>query len=194
MKKNDTKSILLVGVGGQGTILASKILSEGLVRKGYDVKMSEIHGMSQRGGSVSTQIKYGDDVYAPNIGLAEADMVISFEKSEALRALPYLKKGGTLITDEREIYPMPVLSGEQSYPHDAIETLKQRVDNVIVIRAAETAEKLGSIKAQNIVLLGALVKAMGLDGVDWKALVSAMVPPKAVEMNLAAYDAGYNME
>lgn len=89
---------------------------------------------------------------------------------------------------------MPVLSGEQSYPHDAIETLKQRVDNVIVIRAAETAEKLGSIKAQNIVLLGALVKAMGLDGVDWKALVGAMVPPKAVEMNLAAYDAGYNME
>ena len=187
-----TKSILLVGVGGQGTILISKILTVGLTRMGYQVKMSEIHGMSQRGGSVSTQIKYGDDVYAPNIGLAEADMVISFEKSEALRALPYLKKGGTLITDEREIYPMPVLSGEQSYPHDAIETLKQRVDNVIVIRAAETAEKLGSIKAQNIVLLGALVKAMGLDGVDWKALVSAMVPPKAVEMNLAAYDAGYN--
>ena len=189
-----TKSILLVGVGGQGTILISKMRTVGLTRMGYQVKMSEIHGMSQRGGSVSTQIKYGDDVYAPNIGLAEADMVISFEKSEALRALPYLKKGGTLITDEREIYPMPVLSGEQSYPHDAIETLKQRVDNVIVIRAAETAEKLGSIKAQNIVLLGALVRAMGLDGVDWKALVGAMVPPKAVEMNLAAYDAGYNME
>ena len=125
-----TKSILLVGVGGQGTILISKILTVGLTRMGYQVKMSEIHGMSQRGGSVSTQIKYGDDVYAPNIGLAEADMVISFEKSEA----------------------------------------------------------------QNIVLLGALVKAMGLDGVDWKALVGAMVPPKAVEMNLAAYDAGYNME
>ena len=191
-----TKSILLVGVGGQGTILISKILTVGLTRMGYQVKMSEIHGMSQRGGSVSTQIKYGDDVYAPNIGLAEADMVISFEKSEALRALPYLKKGGTLITDEREIYPMPVLSGEQSYPHDAIETLKQRVDNVIVIRAAETdiAGELGNGKAMNIVLLGALVKAMGLDGVDWKALVSAMVPPKAVEMNLAAYDAGYNME
>lgn len=188
------KSIMIVGVGGQGTLLASRILGNAIISAGFDVKVSEVHGMSQRGGSVSTQIKYGDDVYAPNIGLAEADMVISFEKSEALRALPYLKKGGTLITDEREIYPMPVLSGEQSYPHDAIETLKQRVDNVIVIRAAETAEKLGSIKAQNIVLLGALVKAMGLDGVDWKALVSAMVPPKAVEMNLAAYDAGYNME
>lgn len=190
----ETKNIMIVGVGGQGSLLASKLLGQLLLTRGYDVKVSEVHGMSQRGGSVSTQIKYGDDVYAPNIGLAEADMVISFEKSEALRALPYLKKGGTLITDEREIYPMPVLSGEQSYPHDAIETLKQRVDNVIVIRAAETAEKLGSIKAQNIVLLGALVKAMGLDGVDWKALVGAMVPPKAVEMNLAAYDAGYNME
>ena len=184
-----TKSILLVGVGGQGTILISKILTVGLTRMGYQVKMSEIHGMSQRGGSVSTQIKYGDDVYAPNIGLAEADMVISFEKSEALRALPYLKKGGTLITDEREIYPMPVLSGEQSYLHDAIETLKQRVDNVIVIRAAETAEKLGSIKAQNIVLLGALVKAMGLDGVDWKALVSAMVPPKAAQICVICWGA-----
>ena len=188
------RDIILSGVGGQGILSIAAVIGRAALEDGLHIKQAEVHGMSQRGGSVSTQIKYGDDVYAPNIGLAEADMVISFEKSEALRALPYLKKGGTLITDEREIYPMPVLSGEQSYPHDAIETLKQRVDNVIVIRAAETAEKLGSIKAQNIVLLGALVKAMGLDGVDWKALVSAMVPPKAVEMNLAAYDAGYNME
>ncbi len=189
------KSILLVGVGGQGTILISKILTAGLTQMGYQVKMSEIHGMSQRGGSVTTQIKYGDEVHAPNIGIAEADMIISFEKAEAVRALPSLKKGGLLITDEREIYPVPVLSGAAEYPHDAIDALRRVVDpgKLLVIKAAETAEKLGSIKAQNIVLLGAFVKAMKLENVDWKALVAKFVPAKAREMNLAAYDAGYNM-
>ncbi len=190
------KSILLVGVGGQGTILISKILTAGLIEMGFQVKMSEIHGMSQRGGSVTTQIKYGDVVYAPNIGLAEADTVISFEKAEALRALPYLKKGGTLITDEREIHPITVLSGAASYPHDAIAALKKVVDpgKLIVIRAAETAKALGNIRAQNIVLLGALVRALKLEGVDWKGLVARYVPEKAKDMNLAAFEAGYNME
>lgn len=188
-----TKSILLCGVGGQGTILISKILTAGFLQQGYDVKMSEIHGMSQRGGSVITQIKYGDKVHAPNIGLGEADMIISFEKSEAVRALPNLRRGGTLITDAHEIFPMPVLTGAQTYPHDAIEKLKETVPNLIVIHAAETAQKLGNSKAQNIVLLGAFVKAMGLEAVDWKALIRQLVPQKAVEMNLAAYEAGYNM-
>lgn len=188
-----TKCILLAGVGGQGTILISKILSEGLAARGFDVKMSEIHGMSQRGGSVTTQIKYGQKVYAPNIGQGEADMIIAFEKAEAVRALPYLKQGGTLITDEREIYPMPVLTGACAYPHDAIEKLQAAVPNVTVIRAAETAEKLGSIRAQNIVLLGALVKAMRLEDIDWPSLIEKYVPPKAREMNLAAYRAGYAM-
>ncbi|MDO4572406.1 MAG: indolepyruvate oxidoreductase subunit beta [Clostridia bacterium] len=187
------KTILLVGVGGQGTILISRILTDGLIEMGYDVKMSEIHGMSQRGGSVTTQIKYGEKVYAPNIGEGEADMIISFEKAEALRALPYLKEGGAIITDEREIFPMPVLTGAAAYPHGALDELKKLVPNLTVIKAAETAEKLGSIRAQNIVLLGALVKALKLDGVDWKALVKKHVPPKAVEMNLKAYDAGYSM-
>ncbi len=188
-----TKCILLVGVGGQGTILISKILSAGLAQMGYDVKMSEIHGMSQRGGSVTTQIKYGDKIYAPNLGNGEADMIISFEKSEALRALPNLKIGGTLISDEREIYSMPVLTGAAEYPHDALEVLKEAVPNLVVIKAAETAEKLGNIKAQNIVLLGALVKSMKLEEADWKGLITSMVPPKAVELNLAAFEAGYNM-
>lgn len=188
-----TKCILLVGVGGQGTILISKILATGFAEQGYDVKMSEIHGMSQRGGSVTTQIKYGDRVDAPNIGDGEADMIISFEKIEAVRALPYLKKGGSIITDEREIYPMSVLTGAAEYPHNATEALKQAVPNVTVIKAAETAEKLGNIKAQNIVLLGALVKGMHLENVDWKALIARMVPQKAVEINLRAFDAGYQM-
>jgi indolepyruvate ferredoxin oxidoreductase beta subunit len=189
-----SKSIVLVGVGGQGTILISRIITAGLMQMGYDVKMSEIHGMSQRGGAVSTMIKYGDKVYAPNVGNGEADIVISFEKIEALRALPYLKKGGKLITDDREIYPMPVLTGAAEYPHNAIEELKKAVPDVTVIRAADAAEKLGNIKAQNIVLLGAFVKAMGLeDKADWKALVAQYVPEKAREMNLKAYDAGFGM-
>lgn len=189
-----TKSILLVGVGGQGTILISKILTAGLVQMGYDVKMSEIHGMSQRGGSVTTQIKYGEKVYAPNIGAGEADMLISFEKAETLRALPYLKRDGEIITDTREIYPLPVLSGVAEYPHDAIEAIKAAYPNTLVVNAADMAEKLGNIKAQNIVLLGALTKALKMDQVNWKELVAQYVPAKVKKLNLAAYDAGFAME
>jgi len=189
------KSILLVGVGGQGTILISKILAAGLTELGHQVKMSEIHGMSQRGGSVTTQIKYGDVVHAPNIGLAEADLVIAFEKAEALRALPYLKKGGAMISDEREILPLTVLSGGASYPHDALDALRNALEpgKLLVVRAAQTAETLGSIRAQNIVLLGALVRALELEAVDWKALIAKYVPLKALEMNLRAFEAGYHM-
>lgn len=193
MTMKETKSILLVGVGGQGTILVSKILTAGLIEMGYDVKMSEIHGMSQRGGSVTTQIRYGEKVYAPNIGEGQADMIISFEKAEALRALPFLKKGGLIITDEREIYPMPVLTGVAEYPYEAIDALRNAGVNVAVVKASETAEKLGNIKAQNVVLLGALTKALKLEGVDWKALVEKYVPAKAREMNIAAYEAGFSM-
>lgn len=188
-----TKSIILVGVGGQGTILTSSILSKGLIEMGYDVKMSEIHGMSQRGGTVVTQIKYGEKVYSPIIGEGEADLIVAFEKLEALRILPYLKKGGTLVTDVREILPMPVLTGAAEYPSDAIEEIKRVVENVVVINASAEAEKLGNMKAQNIVLLGALVKQMKLDGVDWKDLVAKSVPAKLVDLNLAAYEVGFNM-
>lgn len=187
------KSIILVGVGGQGTITTSSILSKGLIENGFDVKMSEIHGMSQRGGTVVTQIKYGEKVYSPIIGDGEADLIVSFEKLEALRALPYLKEGGTIVTDVREIYPMPVLTGETEYRTDAIEQLKAVVPNVLVVEAAKVAEELGNVKAQNIVLLGALVKQLGIDGIDWKGIVAKSVPAKTVDLNLAAFDKGYNM-
>ncbi len=187
------KSIILVGVGGQGTITTSTILSKGLLEAGYDVKMSEIHGMSQRGGTVVTQIKYGEKVYSPIIGDGEADIIVSFEKLEALRALPFLKEGGIIVTDDREINPMPVLTGEAEYPHEAIEQLKEVVPNVIVIQAAKVAEELGNVKAQNIVLLGALIRQLGLDDVDWRGLVAKNVPAKTVDLNLAAFDKGYNM-
>ena len=187
------KSIILVGVGGQGTITTSTILSKGLIEAGYDVKMSEIHGMSQRGGTVVTQIKYGDKVYSPIIGDGEADIIVSFEKLEALRALSYLKEGGTIVTDDREINPMPVLTGAATYPHEAIDQLKEVVPNVFVVEAAKMAEELGNVKAQNIVLLGSLVKQLGLDDVDWKDIIAKNVPAKTVDLNLAAFEKGYNM-
>ena len=188
-----TKSIILVGVGGQGTITTSSILAKGLIEDGYDVKMSEIHGMSQRGGTVVTQIKYGEKVYSPIIGEGEADLIVSFEKVEAVRALPYLKEGGTIVTDTREIFPMPVLTGAASYPSDAIDRLKESVPNVVVVNAAETAEKLGNVKAQNIVLLGALVKQLGLMSIDWKKIIKETVPARFAELNVNAFDAGCTM-
>lgn len=185
-----TRSIILVGVGGQGTITTSSILAKGLIEEGFDVKMSEIHGMSQRGGTVVTQIKYGEKVYSPIIGEGEADLIVSFEKIEAVRAISYLKQGGTLVTDDREIFPMPVLTGAAAYPADAIDRLKEICPNVIVVQAAETARKLGNVKAQNIVLLGALVRELGLTGIDWKSIIRSSVPEKFAELNLQAFDAG----
>ena len=184
------KNIILIGVGGQGTILTSKILATGLVDMGYDVKMSEIHGMSQRGGSVSTQIRYGDKVYSPNIGDGEADVVVAFEKAEAVRGLSYLKQGGTLIVDEKEIDPLPVMMGALAYPDTIIRELKASVEHVIVLNAAQIAEELGNAKAQNIVLLGSLVVYLGLEQTDWKAIIEKSVPPKAVEINKMAFDKG----
>ena len=140
---NMTKAIILVGVGGQGTITTSTILSKGLLEKEYDVKMSEIHGMSQRGGTVITQIKYGEKIYSPIIGEGEADMIVSFEKLEAVRAVPYLKEGGIVITDNHEIMPMPVLTGAAEYPSDATRELKKAVPKVFVVEAYKMAEELG---------------------------------------------------
>ena len=186
-----TKTILAVGVGGQGAILFSRILSEGLLRLGYDVKMSEIHGMSQRGGSVTTQIRYGKaPVYAPCVGEGQADMIVAFEKLEALRALPMLRPGGSMIVDGREIYPMPVLTGAAAYPHDALETLRAQVESLTVVPGADIAEELGSIRVQSVVLLGALVRIMGLADADWKDVIADMAPKKALSLNLAAFDAG----
>ena len=191
--KKMVKSIILVGVGGQGTITTSSILSKGLIEKGYDVKMSEIHGMSQRGGTVVTQIKYGDKVYSPIIGDGEADLIVSFEKLEALRALKFLKEGGTIVTDTREIYPMPVLTGAAKYPEGIIEKLKETVPEVYVVEGYKLAGELGNVKAQNIVLLGALVKKLGLSDIDWKDIIRKSVPEKTVELNLQAFDKGYNI-
>jgi len=188
-----TRSILLVGVGGQGTILTSKILSEGLVKLGYDVKMSEIHGMAQRGGSVTTQVRFGEKLYSPSIGQEEADVLVAFEKVEAVRWLSWLKKGGTLIVNDYEIYSLPVLTGAEKYPEDIVEALKEKVDNIKVLNATGIAKDLGNSKAQNIVLLGALIKVLNLDEIDWVELVKEYVPPKVHQLNVKAFNAGMSV-
>ena len=185
----DVKSILLVGVGGQGTILASKILSEGLVEAGYDVKMSEIHGMSQRGGNVSTQVRYGEKVYSPTIGKEEADIIVAFEKMEALRCLEYLKPGGKLIINDFEIPSAPILMGKAAYPGKVIEELSALAETS-VLKAGEIADGLGNIKVMNIVLLGALIKAMGITSLDWNGIIIRNVKPAFTDLNIAAFNSG----
>ena len=186
----EVKNILFIGVGGQGTILASKILSEGLLRNGYDVKMSEVHGMAQRGGSVTTQVRFGEKVYSPLIEKGKADAIVAFEKSEALRALPYLKEGGHLIVNDYEIHPVPVLIGLEKYPEGVNDVLKSTAENTVIIKAAEIAKELGNMKAQNVVLLGALLKALDIKEVNWEEVVASLVPIKAIELNKKALVAG----
>ena len=184
------KSLLLVGVGGQGTILTSKILSEGLIQLGYDVKMSEIHGMAQRGGSVTTQIRYGEKVYSPNIGACEADLLVAFEKVEAVRYLSSLKKDGTLIVNDYEIYSLPVLTGAAGYPENLGPRLAEIVPSLKLLNANQIAADLGNAKAQNVVILGVIVKTLGLEKHDWKNTIKEFVPAKLHDLNLAAFDKG----
>lgn len=186
---SEVKNILFVGVGGQGIILASKILSKGLIDAGYDVKMSEVHGMAQRGGSVTTQIRYGKKVYSPIIGIGQADIIVSFEKMEAMRWIEYLKPNGKLVVNDYAIAPAPVLSGKVEYPKGIIEDLKDKV-NTISIDAAEEAKQLGNIKTQNIIMLGSLIRAMGIDEIDWESVIKEEVKDKFVDINLKAFNIG----
>ena len=184
-----TKSILLVGVGGQGTILASKILTTGLMEAGYDVKMSEIHGMSQRGGSVSSQVRYGEKVMSPVIEKGKADIVVAFEKMEALRALDYLKEDGTLVVNNEEIPSMSVITGDEVYPDDVLEEIQKHA-SAKVVDATALARELGNEKAANIILLGTIIKSMGLEEIHWDAILEANIKPKFIELNKKALKAG----
>lgn len=192
---SDIKNILLVGVGGQGTILTSKILSKGFMENGYDVKMAEIHGMSQRGGTVTTQIRYGEKVYSPVIEKGCADIIVAFEKCEALRFLTDLKKDGILVVNDYEMPPVSVNIGAAEYPTGIIEEYNKVVgkDNVKVVKAYDIAQELGNTKCMNIVLLGSLVKMLKLESIDWKQLIKDSVPEKAVDMNIKAFEKGYEI-
>ncbi len=185
----DVRNILLVGVGGQGTILVGKILSSGLVKAGYDVKMSEVHGMAQRGGSVSNQVRFGKKVYSPIIGKGQADILVSFETMEALRWLEYLNPQGKAVVNDYRIPSAPILMGKCDYPEGVLETIKGKASTT-VINAGEIAEKLGNPKAMNIVLFGALVKSMGLTDIDWEAVIRENVKANTAETNIQAFRAG----
>ena len=187
-----TKSILLVGVGGQGTILASKLLTTGLMNAGYDVKMSEIHGMSQRGGSVSSQVRYGEKVYSPVIEIGVADILVSFEKMEALRWLEYLKPEGNIVVNNYRIDSIPVLTGKAIYKEKEIEDELNRL-NATIINAADKAKELGNSKVMNIILLGALVKSMSLEDIDWESIIRENIKEKFVDINLQAFKKGMEM-
>lgn len=193
MSDKKTKSILLVGVGGQGTILASKLLTLGLMEEGYDVKMSEIHGMSQRGGSVSSQVRYGEKVWSPVIEKGSADMIVSFEKMEALRWLEYLKKDGKVVVNNHEMMPMPVIMGKADYSPDIIKEMQDNCKDVTVVNATEEAVKLCNGKVMNIILLGTIIKAMGLEDINWNKIVSENVKPAFVEDNLKAIQVGMSL-
>ena len=189
----ETKSIMIVGVGGQGTLLASRILGNAFIGAGYDVKVSEVHGMSQRGGSVVTYVKYGEKVYSPIIGKGEADLVLAFELLEAYRALPYLKKGGKMIVNDRKINPMPVITGAAEYPAGIKEKLAKTAD-VTAVDAQRCAEEAGNIKAVNVVLIGLLAKNTEIPHDAWFETIEKTVPAKFLDVNIKAFELGYSVE
>ena len=187
-----TTNIMIVGVGGQGTLLASRILGNAVIRQGYDVKVSEVHGMSQRGGSVVTYVKYGDAVHSPIIDKGEADIILAFELLEAYRALPWLKKGGKMIVNDQRINPMPVITGAASYPSDIADKLAAQVD-LTAVDALALATEAGNIKAVNVVLIGVMAKSTSIPYEEWVETIKATVPAKFLEVNLKAFDLGYHL-
>ncbi len=186
-----TTNIMIVGVGGQGTLLASRILGNAVIGEGYDVKVSEVHGMSQRGGSVVTYVKYGEKVYSPIIGQGEADIILAFELLEAYRALPYLRQGGRIIVNKQAIDPMPVITGAAVYPTDIAEKLGEKAV-VTAIDALSLAKEAGNSRAVNVVLIGLMAKNTAIPYERWIETLKTTVPPKFLDVNLKAFDLGYH--
>ncbi|MBP2654110.1 MAG: Indolepyruvate ferredoxin oxidoreductase [Firmicutes bacterium] len=185
----DVKNILLVGVGGQGTILVGKILSNGLMSAGFDVKMSEVHGMAQRGGSVSNQVRYGKKVFSPIIDKGQADILVSFETMEALRWLEYLSPKGKAVVNDYRIPSAPILTGKSDYPEGILAVIKSKVATT-VIKAAEIAQNIGNPRTMNIVLFGALVRGMELTDIEWEKVIAGIVKAGTAEINIEAFRAG----
>lgn len=190
----NNQNIMIVGVGGQGTLLASRVIGNAALSSNFDVKVSEVHGMSQRGGSVVTYVRFGDKIFSPLIDKGEADIIICFEELEALRSAEYLKPLGTIIVNEQIINPMPVILGTEKYPQNIIETLKNALgeQNVIALDAAKIAEECGDIRAVNIVLLGVMAGAVktGIELDAWRQSVNEVVPKKVLEINVKALNIG----
>ena len=184
-------SVIIVGVGGQGTLLASRILGYAVMKQGYDVKVSEVHGMSQRGGSVITYVRFGEKVYSPVIDTGEADMILAFEQLESARYLPFLKEGGSIVVNSQQIDPMPVITGNARYPQEILEAEAAMNVNVRAVDALRLAQEAGSQKAVNVVLIGAMAKEMGISKDIWMDALENCVPQKFVEMNKKAFELGF---
>jgi len=189
-----TTNILIAGVGGQGTLLASRILGHVFLSEGHDVKVSEVHGMSQRGGSVVTYVKYGEKVDSPVICKGEADFLISFELCETARWLPYLKKDGIVVTSTQKTNPMPVIMGVKEYPENVEEKIKALGIKLMSADALGLAEKCGTSRAANVVLIGMFAKHSNLPKEVFVKAVEECVPEKTRSINLAAFEAGYNLD
>ncbi len=187
-----TINLMIVGVGGQGSLLASKLLGSLLVAEGYDVKVSEVHGMSQRGGSVVTYVRYGDKVYSPLVDLGEADYIISFEKLEAARYVDRLRPDGKIIANTQQIDPMPVITGAAEYPEDILDRYAEKGVQIDAIDALSLAEKAGSVKTVNIVLMGRLARYLDIPYEKWIAAIKQNVKERFVAMNQEAFALGYN--
>ena len=193
--KMSTKNIMIVGVVGQGTLLASKLLGYVLLNQGYDVKVSEVHGMSQRGGSVVTYVRFGEKVYSPVIDKGEADYIVSFEKLEAARWIEFLKPGGTIITNTQEVEPMPVITGAMEYPQELIEKMQAAGANVDAKDFLAVANEAGSSKAVNIALMGRLSKYFeDIDDAVWQKAIEKNVPAKFLELNKKAFELGRDIQ
>lgn len=186
------KNIMIVGVGGQGSLLASRVLGSVALSLGYDVKVSEVHGMSQRGGSVVTYVRYGDSVASPVICKGEADIILAFELLEAARWLPYLREGGKLYANTQKIIPMPVITGAAKYPENIEENISKLGIDTYFADALELAKSAGSSKAVNIVLIGMMAYGSEVDKQVFIEAIKACVAPKFLEMNLKAFEFGYN--
>ena len=185
-------NVMIVGVGGQGTLLASRIIGNVAIKAGYDVKVSEVHGMSQRGGSVVTYVKYDEKVYSPLIEEGEADFIVSFEKIEAARWLSCLKKDGKIIVNTQQIDPMPVIIGKEKYPCDVLDEIKEKGAFVDALDALSLANEAGSAKAVNIVLMARLAKYFDISYDKWISAIEKTVAPKFIELNKKAFELGYN--
>lgn len=189
----ETKNVMIVGVGGQGSLLASKLLGKLLLTKGYDIKVSEVHGMSQRGGSVVTYVRFGDKVYSPVIDKGQADFIVSFELLEAARWTEYLKKDGKIITNIQQVNPMPVIIGAAEYPQNLVEKMQADGIDVEAFDALSLALKAGSSKAVNLVLMGKLSKYFDITEEEWLKAIEESVPEKFLEMNKKAFSLGRNI-
>jgi indolepyruvate ferredoxin oxidoreductase beta subunit len=189
----DNFSAMIVGVGGQGTLLASRIIGSVAVKSNYDVKVSEVHGMSQRGGSVTTYIKYGEIIYSPLVEKGEADIILAFEKLEALRWTDYLKDEGMLVINDQEINPMPVITGKAKYPADIVEKVSSKFNNIVIVDALKIARQCGNIKTVNSVLLGIMAAKTDIAKGLWDGAIREIVPAKVLEVNKTAFEAGYRV-